>query len=145
MVYGYYIITVDRRTKRKLISSNFSERNFPETPIQIHGISYEKTVVLCVDISDTDIFILPKPSGLASMGADMESDVGSDSDGTAEIQVLPMPPTRSLLIIDLVDDEDADEPAPLTQSTDDFLAMVSVNLKDANLSLAPLQPSLQRS
>jgi hypothetical protein len=55
----------------------------------------------------------------------MGSAVGSDSDGTVELQVVPMPPTRSPLIIDLFDDEDGDEPAPLTQSTDDFLAMVS--------------------
>jgi hypothetical protein len=137
MIYGYYIFTVDRRNKKKLISSNFSERNFPETAVQIHGICYEKTVVLCVDILDTDIFIIPQPSGLACMGADMGSDmgsdVGSDSESNAELQVVQKPATRPPLIIDLVDDdssvEDGGKPAHPTPTMDDFLAIVSVKLE----------------
>jgi hypothetical protein len=92
-------------------------------------LKYEKTVVLYGDFLDTDIFILPQPSGLACMGADMRS----DSDSNAELQVVQKPATRPPLIIDLVDDdssvEDGGEPAHPTPTIDDFLAIVSVKLE----------------
>ena len=58
MQYQYYIYTLDHMKKRKLVATNFSERNFPSTPSDIHAICLEKTVILCHKCSDDDCFTI---------------------------------------------------------------------------------------
>jgi hypothetical protein len=52
----YFIYTLDHRKKKNLVASNFTERNFPITPADIHAICLEKTVLLCPVSSKEDVF-----------------------------------------------------------------------------------------
>ena len=65
MQYQYYIYTLDHMKKRKLVATNFSERNFPSTPSDIHAICLEKTIILCHKCSDDDCFTIPQSYGHA--------------------------------------------------------------------------------